>query len=83
MSNLEVINVEQLDTHTLKITFNDSHISTINFLPYITNNKNEMVRDYIDSKLFNSYELVNGNVNWNDFDLIFAVEDLYKAEIFK
>lgn len=82
MLDLRVTSIEQLGSHTLKLLFNDGHVSVINFLPYITNHKNEMVTDYIDSTLFNGYKLDNGNVNWNDYDMIFSVNDLYDGKIF-
>ena len=30
---------------------------------------------------FKNYEIVDGNLNWNDYDLIFPIEDLYEGKL--
>jgi hypothetical protein len=36
---------------------------------------------YKDEKLFNSYKIIDGNLNWNDYDMIFPISDLYEGKI--
>jgi hypothetical protein len=39
------------------------------------------IRQYLDENKFNQFKIVDGNVNWNDYELIFPVEDLYAGKI--
>jgi len=35
----------------------------------------------LDPNRFQEYKLVDGNLNWNDYDMIFPLEDLYRGKI--
>jgi len=39
------------------------------------------IRKYLDEDKFKTYQIVDGNLNWNDYDLIFPLEDLYQGKL--
>ena len=39
------------------------------------------ISKYLDENLFRNFEIKDGNLNWNDYDLIFPVYDLYEGNI--
>jgi len=39
------------------------------------------IKKYLDESKFLQYEIVDGNLNWNNYDLIFPVDDLYQGKI--
>ena len=39
------------------------------------------IRKYLDEARFKLFDIIDGNLNWNDYDMIFPVEDLYEGKI--
>jgi hypothetical protein len=35
----------------------------------------------MDKERFKQFEIIDGNLNWNDYDMIFPVSDLKKGKI--
>ena len=33
----------------------------------------------MDKEKFKAFKIVDGNINWNDYELIFSIEDLYEG----
>ena len=67
--------------YTLAITFSDGAERTVDFGPFLRNSLHPAVRAYLDETRFQQFALRNGNLNWNDYDLIFPVADLYAGLI--
>ena len=40
-----------------------------------------VIRKYLDEKKFKQYELDDGDLEWNDYDLCFPIADLYENTI--
>ena len=40
-----------------------------------------VIKKYLDETLFKQFKIVDGNLNWNDYDLIFPIYDLYQGKI--
>ena len=79
-----VINVEKaeyLHGHKLKLSFNDGVQQVIDFGPFLSNSLNPLINKYLDLKEFKKYELDDGDLIWNDYDLCFPVADLYENNI--
>jgi len=36
---------------------------------------------YLDESKFKEYKIIDGNLNWNDYDMIFPIEDLYQGRV--
>ncbi len=83
MSDLSVKTARHSKSHILEITFSDGHISTVDFAPFIFSNGHPDYDKYKSVKEFLTYEVIDGNLNWDDYTMIFPVEDLYKSVLTK
>lgn len=78
---INIEKVEYLSEYKLKLSFNDGEEQTIDFGPFLSRSQNPLIRKYLDPMEFNKYELDNGDLEWNDYDLCFPVADLYENNI--
>lgn len=77
MKSLKITDVDHLDGFALKITFDDGKIQAVDFKPFFENTQHPEIAKYLDLKFFKQYELIDGDLVWNDFDLVFPIWDLY------
>ena len=76
-----VVQVEEQASYVLQLRFNDGHASTVDFGPFLRRSRNPQTRQFLDRKLFNTYKLCDGNLVWGDYDMCFAIENLYVGEV--
>lgn len=67
--------------YSVNLCFSDGTKQTIDFGPFLSNSLHPSISKYLDKKLFSEFKIVDGNLNWNDYDLIFPIEDLYSGTI--
>ena len=79
---IEVVSAEYETGYNIKLFFNDGTGVLIDFEPFLSKSLHPSITKCLDKSLFRNFEIVSGNLNWNDYDLIFPVEDLYKGDIF-
>ncbi len=82
----KVVNIEEVEylgNYKLRLFFNDGVEQTIDFGPFLSRSLNPFIRKYLDLNEFNKFELDNGDLEWNDYDLCFPVADLYENNIIK
>jgi hypothetical protein len=80
----ELIEVKEAiysDNYIIRIRFNNGVEKLVNFKPFLLNSGHPSIRKYLDEKLFREFKIIDGNLNWNDFDLIFPIEDLLEGKI--
>lgn len=70
-----------LDNYKLQITFNDETKTIVDFEPFLKKSQHPAIKKYLDKSNFQQFKIVDGNINWNDYDMIFPVEDLKKGQI--
>ena len=78
---VEVVSAEYKKDYALKVLFSDGTEKVIDFKPFLSRSLHPSIAKYQDKSLFANFKIVSGNLNWNDFDLIFPIEDLYNGEI--
>lgn len=78
---LAVVAAEPVGPYTLRLTFNTAEQRTVDFGEFLRRSRHPAVRAYLDETRFRQFALVNGNVNWNDYDLIFPIADLYAGKV--
>ena len=83
MSVIFVKSAVHVKSHILEIEFSDGAKKMVDFAPFIFSNGHPDYERYKSEKSFLSYEIVDGNLNWDDYTMIFPVEDLYKNQLFK
>ncbi len=78
---LTIINAKNLGNYTILIEFNDGVEKFVDFSEFLLKSQHQPIRKYLDETLFNSFQIVDGNLNWNDYDMIFPLADLYEGKI--
>jgi len=76
-----IIKAEYIQNWKIKIQFDDGTEKTIDFKPFIEGSNHPEIKKYLNEDLFKDFDIVNGNLNWNDYDMIFPVWDLYQGKI--
>lgn len=83
MSALSVVNAQHITGHILDITFSDGHNAVVDFAPFIFSAGHPDYEFYKKLDNFLAYKLDDGNLNWDDYTMIFSVEDLYHNRLIK
>jgi len=78
---IEVVSADYVHDHLIRILFNDHSVITIDFEPFLSKSQHPSIKKYLDKDLFKNFDIKDGNLNWNDYDLIFPVYDLYSGKI--
>ena len=78
---IDVISVAYLESYSLELTFSDGHVQVVDFEPFLKRSIHPEIRKYLDLALFKQFRLINGQLDWNDYDLCFSLEDLYNGII--
>lgn len=83
MSPLKIIEVEHIGGYKLSIKFDDGKISVVDFEPFLESSIHPQIKKYKNLENFLKYEIDNGDLQWNDFELCFPIYDLYTNTILK
>ena len=78
---LEIVSAKYLGDYAIRIYFQDGTERLIDFKPFLTKSLHPSVRKYLDENKFKNFEIKEGNLNWNDYEMIFPVWDLYNGKI--
>ncbi|HZK75399.1 MAG TPA: DUF2442 domain-containing protein [Candidatus Kapabacteria bacterium] len=78
---LSVIAAKYADGYRLQVTFNDGKTRIVDFEKFLKDAPQPWITKYRDLKKFKQFKVENGDVNWNDYELIFPITDLYQGEI--
>lgn len=65
----------------IRIFFNDGFNRLVDFKTFLESSLHPSIRKYLDENRFKQFDIVDGNLNWNDYDLIFPVSDLYEGQL--
>jgi hypothetical protein len=78
------INIESakyLGDFALRIIFSDGTEKAVDFKPFLSKSLHPSIKKYLDESKFSKFEIVDGNISWNNYDLIFPIWDLYNGKI--
>jgi hypothetical protein len=78
---LKIESADYLGSYSIKLLFSDEVSRIIDFKPFLTSSSHPAIRKYLDKAVFSKFEIKHGNLNWNDYDLIFPIIDLYEGKI--
>jgi hypothetical protein len=78
---IEITEANYVGDYTISISFNDGIVQTVDFKNFLSKSLHPSISKYLDTFLFSKFKIVNGNLNWNDYDLIFPIHDLYEGKI--
>ena len=80
-NQLKIDSAKYLSDYAIRIKFNDGNERLVDFKPFLSKSLHPSIKKYLDESKFSGFSLIDGNLNWNDYDLIFPISDLYKGEI--
>jgi len=83
VSVLSIKSVKHEIGHILNIEFNDGHHETVDFAPFIFSAGHPDYEKYKSIDDFLTFEIIDGNLNWDDYTMIFPIEDLYHNRLIK
>ncbi len=78
---IEIATAKYIGDFVIKIFFSDGSKRLVDFKPFLESSVHPSIRKYLIEDNFKKYEIVDGNLNWNNYDLIFPIYDLYKGKV--
>jgi hypothetical protein len=80
-NQLKIDSAKYLSDYAIRIKFSDGYERLVDFKPFLSKSLHPSIKKYLDENMFSNFSLTDGNLNWNDYDLIFPISDLYKGQI--
>ncbi len=83
-SNVDYFDIKSsryIGDFAIRIYFSDGVSKLVDFKPFLESSLHPSIRKYLDESKFKEYKIIDGNLNWNDYDMIFPIEDLYQGRI--
>lgn len=81
LKQLKIDSARYLSDYAIRIKFTDGYETLVDFKPFLLKSLHPSIKKYLDEKKFANFSLIDGNLNWNDYDLIFPISDLYNGKI--
>lgn len=81
IGQLKIDSAKYLSDYAIRIRFNDGNEQLVDFKPFLSKSLHPSIKKYLDEKKFSKFKLTNGNLNWNDFEMIFPIWDLYSGNL--
>ncbi len=78
-----VIDARYIGDFAIRVFFSDGHQKLVDFKPFLEQVKQPLAMQYLEEEKFKEFEIVHGNLNWNDYEMIFPLDDLYNNSILK
>ena len=80
---IEIKSAIYVGNHIIRIDFNDNVSRKVDFKPFLKQALHPSIRKYLNESKFQQFTIIDGNLNWNDYELIFPLEELYNGEILR
>jgi len=81
IDNIEIKSGQYIGDFAIRIYFSDGVVKLVDFKPFLESALHPSINKYLNESKFKEYQIIDGNLNWNDYDLIFPIEDLYQGEV--
>jgi len=81
LSSLKIDSAKYLSDYAIRIKFSDGNEKLVDFKPFLSKSLHPSIKKYLDENKFSQFSLTDGNLNWNDYELIFPISDLYNGQI--
>ena len=80
-NQLKIVSAKYLSDYAIRVKFSDGKEKLVDFKPFLSKSLHPSIKKYLDENKFSNFSLIDGNLNWNDYDLIFPLSDLYNGQI--
>lgn len=81
LNQIKIDSAKYLSDYAIRIKFSDGSEKLVDFKPFLSKTLHPSIKKYLDENEFSNFSLSDGNLNWNDYDLIFPISDLYNGRI--
>jgi hypothetical protein len=78
---IEITSARYIGDYAIRIFFSNGLNRLVDFKPFLEASLHPSIRKYLDENKLKDYQIIDGNLNWNDYDLIFPIEDLLEGKI--
>ncbi|GMQ25577.1 hypothetical protein Aoki45_22590 [Algoriphagus sp. oki45] len=78
---IEVILATWIADYVLEIKFSDGKTNKVDFKKFLSNSSHPEIRKCLKQDYFKLFKIKDGNLIWNDYEMIFPIEDLYSGVI--
>jgi hypothetical protein len=78
---IEVTQAAQIADYVLELKFSDGKTKRVDFKKFLSGAHHPEIQKYLNQEQFKAFEVKDGNVIWNDYELIFPISDLYSGKI--
>ena len=78
---IEIKTAKYIGDFAIRLFFSDGLNRLVDFKPFLENSLHPSIRKYLDEDRFKQFQIIDGNLNWNNYDLIFPVNDLYQGKL--
>jgi len=78
---IEIKAATYISDYVIRIVFNDGVSKNVNFKPFLESVRHPSIRQYLNKEKFKKFALIDGNLNWNQYELIFPLEELHNGQI--
>lgn len=78
---VDIIRAEYAGGYKIHIWFSDGKNHIVDFEPFLMSARNPMAAQYRDIENFRQFHLDHGNLQWNDYEMCFSMEDLYNNDV--
>jgi len=78
---IEIKSSRYIGDFAIRIYFSDGVNKLVDFRPFLESSLHPSISKYLDESKFKEYQIIDGNLNWNDYDMIFPIEDLYQGKV--
>jgi len=77
----DVVEAEYIAPYKVHLWFSDGAEQIVDFRPFIKKSHHPEIKKYLDKNLFKNFSIAHGQLNWNDYDLCFSMQDLYEGTV--
>ena len=78
---IEIKSATYVGNFVIRIDFNDGKIQYVDFKSFLHNALHPSIQKYLDESKFKQFVISDGNLNWNDYEMIFPLEELHNGQI--
>lgn len=80
-NSLLIKRANYISGYITEIYFSDGTVKRVDFERFLISAKHPVTRSYLDLKKFRQFRVIEGELDWNDFDLCIPLHQLYSGEV--
>jgi len=78
---IEIKSAKYIGDFAIRLFFSDGFNRLVDFKQFLESSLHPSIRQYLEEDRFKQFQIIDGNLNWNNYDLIFPIDDLYQGKL--